>query len=120
MPSTLFRLQIAKSTAMRDTMTHYNRLDMGHPDRTYDFLISSVRRHLELQRRTQTRQELQNHLSGGQQAGGAMVGRGANKGRGNPSKSPKGERVPPGHCRDWVKKGTCARGDSCPYIHEDT
>ena len=54
---TLFRLQVAKSTAMRDTMTYYNRLDMNHPDRNYDFLVSSVRRHLEQQRRSQTRQE---------------------------------------------------------------
>ena len=117
---TLFRLQIAKSTAMHDTMTYYNRLDMGHADRTYDFLTSSGRRHLELQRRSQTRQELQNHLSGGQSPGGAMVGGKSNKGKGSRSKTPTRERVPSGHCRDWVKKGTCARGDSCPYIHEDT
>ena len=117
---TLFRLQVAKSTAMRDTMTHYNRLDMNHPERNYDFLVSSVRRHLEQQRQSQTRQELQNHLSGGQSAGGAMVGKGTPKGKSARSATPKGERVPSGHCRDWVKKGTCARGDSCPYFHEDT
>ena len=119
---TLFRLQVTKSAAMRDTMNYYNRLSVGHAERTYDFLISSVRRHLELQRRTQTRHELQSHLSGGQAAGGAMVGSkgGGKKGKGGRSQTPKGERVPTGHCRDWVKKGICARGDSCPYIHDNS
>ena len=51
-----------------------------------------------------------------------MVGAkaGAKNGKGGRSQTPKGERVPAGHCRDWVKKGICARGDSCPYIHDDS
>ena len=63
---------------------------------------------------------MQNHLSGGQASGEAMVGKGATKGKKARSVTPQGERVPSGHCRDWVKKGTCARGDSCPYIHDDS
>jgi hypothetical protein len=34
---TLFRMQLAKSAAMRDIMAYYNRLDIGHADKTYLF-----------------------------------------------------------------------------------
>ena len=109
---TLFRIEISKTTAMRDILTYYSRLDMNHDDHCYAFLLCSVRRHFEQQRRTQTRQELQNSLSG-QGAGPVLANTagGANK-RGTSS---GGERIAKGHCRDWVKKGNCAKGNACAF-----
>ena len=43
----LFRKQVEQSVTLRDQMSYYNRLDIGHPDKSYAFLVSAVRKLLE-------------------------------------------------------------------------
>ena len=44
---TLFRTQLSFSTSMKEEVAHYERLDVGHSDKSYTYLISAVRKHLE-------------------------------------------------------------------------
>ncbi len=39
---TLLRMQLGKSAALRDTMSYYNRLDIGHEGKRCNFLHTSV------------------------------------------------------------------------------
>ena len=55
---TLFRKQLSRSAALKDQMSYYERLSIGHADRSYDFLLSIVRKRLEQQRRNRNRDEL--------------------------------------------------------------
>ena len=56
---TLFRTQLSFSSSMKEEIAHYERLDVGHPDKPYTFLVSAVRKHLEMKRRLNAREELQ-------------------------------------------------------------
>ncbi len=60
---TLFRKQLTKSVSLREQMSYYERLDAGHADRNYDFLLSIVRKRLEQIRRDRTRDELHHSLA---------------------------------------------------------
>ena len=108
---TLFRKQIAKSVSLRDQLSYYERLDVGHPDKTYDWLISIVRKRLEQVRRDRTRDELHNGLL---RKGRALVSGDS----GDTSSSPDKARCPKGVCRSWFSKGSCSKGSSCPYSHD--
>ena len=47
-------------------MAHYDRVEKGDPDKTYDFLVKSIRKFLERKRHRQNRQDMVKALSGGQ------------------------------------------------------
>ena len=124
---TLFRIQLEKSTALRDVMSYYNRLDVSHQERNYEFLMSALKKHISKTRRDETRNELHQALSGGQGNLALLGGRGANPkggrasrdqagaGRGTPNKD---TRVPKGHCRDWMRRGKCSK-DDCSFMHDE-
>ena len=92
---------------MRDQMSYYNRLDVGHADRSYEFLVSIVRKHLEMVRGDRTRDELQNSLL---RRGRAMAAEDA----GGRTRS---QTCPRGVCRTWFAKGSCSKGKSCSFSH---
>ena len=91
-------------------MSYYERLDIGHPDRSYKLLFSIVRKRLEQARRDRTKDALQNSLL---RRGKAMVSAGGDVGvRGRSPSCPKGV------CRTWFSKGSCSKGNSCSYSHD--
>ena len=46
----MFRTQIEKHLGLKEDMAYYERLPRGHDDKSYDFLLSVVRRYLEKRR----------------------------------------------------------------------
>ena len=60
---TLFRKQLYGSQAVKDQIAYYDRLEVGHKDKTYDFLVSMVRKHLDTKRRHRAREELRGQVS---------------------------------------------------------
>ena len=62
---TLFRRQLFNSQGMKDQMAYYERLEAGRQHKTYDFLVSMVRRHLDTRRRHHAREELHRNFSSG-------------------------------------------------------
>ena len=107
---TLFKRQISKSVSHREQMSYYERLDVGHSDRSNNFLISIARKRLEQQRRDRTRDDLHNSLL---RKGKALVSADRDvSGRGQTPTRPKGV------CRTWHSKGSCSTGYSCSYSHK--
>merc|ERR1711867_64817 len=96
---------------MRDSMSYYDRLDVGDPHKSYDYLVSVVRKRLEQERRDQNRDELHNGLARKGRSLAAWVA-GGNTGGG------EGPRHPKGVCRTWFAKGACSKGDACAYTHD--
>jgi len=124
---TLFRNQLERSTAMRDAMSYCNRLDLSREDRTYDFLISSLKKHISKTRRGETCNELQQALLDGQGHLAVLsVGEGNPKGGRNQKDQARAERgagnedtrAPKGHCRAWIRRGKFDKSD-CSFIHDD-
>ena len=56
--------QLRNSTSFRDHITYYDRLQVGHPDRTFKFLMRALRSHLDLVQRTRMREQMQTSLLG--------------------------------------------------------
>jgi hypothetical protein len=61
----LFLEQLRKSQVMREEVAYYDRVEKGHPDKTYDFLVKSIRKLLERRRHRQNRQDMVKALQGG-------------------------------------------------------
>ena len=57
--------QVRRSTALREEIAHYDRVDRTHPDRSYDFVMRSIRKYIERQRHRSNRSEIVKALSGG-------------------------------------------------------
>ena len=76
-------------------MAYYNRLEKGHTDRCYTFLLNCVRKYLERQR--QDRAKAERVKSVGKTVLAAV-----------------GEKK--GVCYAY-KRGTCQKGNDCPYKH---
>ena len=92
-------------------MSYYERLDHGDPHKTYDYLVSVVRKRLEQARRDQNRDELHNGLARKGRSLAAWVA------GGNPSGG-ESPRHPKGVCRTWYAKGACSKGDACAFTHD--
>ncbi len=99
---TLFRLQIQRYQPLRDQLAYYDRLDHGHADRSYAFLISAARRHLEQRRRAETREALSR--------GGSAYALPVSLARGDPGGKAKAKSKGKGICRSWASTGSCIRG----------
>ena len=50
---------------MREEVAHYDRVEKGDLDKTYDFLEKAIRKLLERKRHRQNRQDMVKALSGG-------------------------------------------------------
>ena len=59
----LFLEQIRVAPGLREEIAHYDRARKGTPDRTYSYLLESVRRYLERQRLYRNRQSVTKQLS---------------------------------------------------------
>jgi hypothetical protein len=82
----LFLIQVRKCGAIKEHIAHYDRADIGHPDKNYAYLLRIVRKQIELQRRTQVRDELLG--AGGPGAGKALA---AHSDKPDKPKAKKGE-----------------------------
>ncbi len=60
----LFVDQLRKSTALREEVSHYYRCEKGAPDRSYEFLMRQMRRHIEQKRQRRNREEFVRALGG--------------------------------------------------------
>ena len=54
----MFRKQVQHHPWSKDQMSYYNRPDIGHSDKNYQWLISTAKKEIENRRRQQTRDEL--------------------------------------------------------------
>ena len=54
---TLFTRELKKYSGFKAHMAHYDWLPLGHPEKTYQNMVSIVKRHLETRRRDQVREE---------------------------------------------------------------
>ena len=52
-----FKSQIKGHPGLKEDMAYYNRLDKGHTDRCYTFLLNCVRTYLERQRQDRAKAE---------------------------------------------------------------
>ena len=115
----LFYNQIRYSQVLRSEIEHYHRLPVGHKEKSYAFLVQSVRSLLERKLREVNRNAVSSALSGSDKtpaapAKGGGRGRGRGKGKGGRSRSPsaKGEAI----CYQFEREGKCDRAD-CKYKH---
>ena len=134
---TLFYKQVKNCKAIQHDMNEYHRADEGTSKRTYSYLVSAVRRHLDRERLEANRDRVAKVLSGaGRPSAPAVEGRttahksmkprSRDKNR-KPSKTRgrstdrsgtlrpkgKGKKV----CKFW-KQGLCDCGAECNFLHE--
>ena len=127
----LFLEQIRNSLVIKEELCYFDRLKTGHEDKSYAFLHETVRAYLERKRLKDNRRQLEAAFNGGAPgrpsagaveapskkvaADPALPAKG--KGKGKPKKSASPTSSEKGVCYDFVKTGTCSRGDSCKYSH---
>ena len=102
----MFKSQVQRHPGLREHMAYYDRLHIGHVDRSYGALVAAVRQYLEARRRNKTREEMSRSMGGGR----ALV---VTNARSQDKTSRK-----KGSCYQWTKMGKCARGERCPYAHD--
>jgi hypothetical protein len=127
----LFLDQLRHSKALEVELNHYDRLDRGHADRSYEFLMNSLQKYLSRQRLQRNRTAMTHAIGGGgSHALAAEKSTGTKgkkeskressvsapaKGRGKGPNPPR----PPGQggvCYQFAKSGKCTR-PGCPYEH---
>ena len=91
----LFRSQIERHPGLKEHMAYYERLHLGHSDKNYELLLTTVRRYLEQKRHQRAKAE-------------------RNRGNSRPSAPVTGKK---GLCFQY-QKGQCKKGDDCPYRHD--
>eukprot|EP00435_Cladocopium_sp_Y103_P051725 s387_g16.t1 len=97
---TLFYKQVKNCKAIQHDMNEYHRAIEGDDKRTYNFLVSAVRRHLDRERLEANRDRVAKGLSGaGRPSAPAVEG--------------KTGFIPKGYCVAW-NKGSCTK-DSCTH-----
>lgn len=55
--------QVQRSQAIRDQIAYRDQLDMGHPDRSYKFLVSAIRKHIEQKSTIEARDAFHKNMS---------------------------------------------------------
>ena len=106
----LFRRQLNKAESLKHMLALYDLgISQKGESKDYDSLISMCRTHLETKRREKVASDL--------------------RGRGSASPGPKAaakakaedkaERPRSGDCRQWIKAGSCNRGDNCPWADDE-
>ena len=96
---TLFSKQVQHPSGIREHIVHYQRCEVGHPDRCYSYLVRIVRQYLESRRQLQTKKELE-------------------RGRGTSRMAMPAGDSNKGHCFNCMKHGSCRYGRDCSYLHE--
>jgi len=99
---TLFIRELKKYSGFKAHMAHYDWLPLGHPEKTYDNMVSIVRRRLENKRRDQVREEHTRNICNPSYPASADV------------KREKGD------CWSWTCYGKCTDGANCPFKHDSS
>ena len=78
----LFKHQLTNRKALSEDLSHFDRLDDGHPEKTYGWLYQRAVRAVTLQRSTANLAAYQTHTgAGGSALPGADKGKGKGKGK---------------------------------------
>ena len=100
---TLFYNQVKNSRAIAHDMNEYHRAEEGTEKRSYEFLVSAIRRHLDRERLEANRDRVAKNLSGSARASA-------------PAAEAKTGFIPKGYCVAW-NKGSCTN-DKCKFKHQ--
>ena len=100
---TLFFNQVKNSKAIAHDLQEYHRAEEGSDKKTYNFLVTAVRRYLDRERLESNRERVARTL-------------GATSSSAAPAVGEKTGYIPKGYCVKW-NKGSCTN-DSCTYKHE--
>ena len=100
---TLFFNQVKNSKAIAHDLQEYHRAEEGTDKKSYDFLVTSVRRYLDRERLESNRERVARTL-------------GASSSNAAPAVGEKTGYIPKGYCVKW-NKGTCTN-DACTFKHE--
>ena len=111
----LYFCQIEQSAQLKTALQLYtDGIVHKGEEKSYEKLRTIVRAHLEHKRLKSNRDA----MDGGKGYPGKGKGKGKGKRKGKRSKSAPGTKVAAGDCRQFLKTGSCSRGDSCPYVHD--
>ena len=131
----LFLEQLRHCSALREEISQYDRAKRGTPERTYEFLVESVKRYLERARHARNRKAMERALGGAAiaapasttpKAKGKGKGKGASRtpspkrggqGSGKGRNPPRPSGSPGAVCYDWQNTGRCNRKEQIrpPY-----
>ena len=100
---TLFFNQVKNSKAIAHDLQEYHRAEEGTDKKSYEFLVTSVRRYLDRERLESNRERVARTL-------------GASSSNAAPAVGEKTGYIPKGYCVKW-NKGTC-KNDACTFKHE--
>ena len=100
---TLFFNQVKTSKAIAHDLQEYHRAEEGTEKKSYDFLVTAVRRYLDRERLESNRERVARTLGASSSSAAPAVGE-------------KTGYIPKGYCVKW-NKGTCTN-DACPFKHE--
>ena len=139
----IFLRQIRQAPQLREDLAYYDRLPIGHEDKTYMFLITSVRRYVSRQRAKATREATHQSLAGEAadpkaaapapkpKAKGKAKSKAKAKAKssgGGDAPAAKAKAKPKAKAKAGAKSstpckffamGTCKFGDGCSYSHKD-
>ena len=101
---TLLKAQLEHSSALKDDISHFNRLSKGDPERNYDYLIESLKRFVNKTKKNINREKTLVRLSGGQPRPTVLA-------------LPAEEERGGGACIAFQNTGRCRFGDRCKYTH---
>jgi hypothetical protein len=122
---TLFLQQMRRCHSMKDDIIYYDRLDRGHTDRTYDYLLRAAHKIVERKRHDANRADMERQLRG--DGAPAAPAKGKGKGKGDKKKKDKDGKQQRGRsasrgkkniCYDLKNKGKCDLGDNCTFSHD--
>ena len=96
----LFLKQVKRSESMKVEIAHYERHEIDHPDHSYEFLLSAVKRIIQKRRQDANRKNIEDALGGGK--GAALPAKGKGKAK--------------GICYEYRDTGKCTK-PGCTYSH---
>ena len=99
----LFFRQLQRSDSLKAEVAHYERHELGHPDHSYNFLLTSIKRKIQKRRQDDNRKTIEHAHGGGKSP--ALPAQGKGKGENNK-----------GICYRFRDTGKCDR-ENCPYSH---
>ena len=105
---TLVVKQLRKSSKLKVEIKHWDRLERGHPDRNYAWLIDCAKREVRRDRQDYVRKELETALTHAAAAKG--------KGKKGKGKGGKGSGAGESICFEFRDTGKCSK-PNCPYKH---
>ncbi len=137
--------KIKHSKLLAGDLQHYDRQSLGHPERSYTFLMTQLERRVNDAQMVRNRandeaalrngnitghknnnaqakakaaagKDLASQITAGIEAALAAKGVGGKKGKGK-GRDADGAQRPRGACFDMIANGSCSRGDTCWYDH---